>query len=66
MSEGLIAPYAGIYVIRRNNTKKITIEHQVFIVMVFTLSLVQSVQQIKLSKLFFAFEARQRAGVAHE
>jgi hypothetical protein len=55
-----------IYVIRCNNTKKITIEHQVFIVMVFTLSLGQSVQLIKLSKLFFVLEAEQRAGAAHE
>jgi hypothetical protein len=55
-----------IYFIRRNNTKKITIEHNVFIVMVFTLSLVQSVQVIKLSKLFFVLEAGQRAGAAHE
>ena len=42
------------------------INHQVFIVMLFTLSLVQSVQQIKLYKLFFDLEAGQRAGAAHE
>ena len=42
------------------------IEHRVFIVVLFVLSLRQSVQPIKLSKLFFALEARQKAGAANE
>ena len=42
------------------------INHQVFIVILFVLSLVQSVQQFTLSKLFFALEARRRDGAGHE
>ncbi len=42
------------------------IEFQVLIVILFILSLVQSVQLYKLLKSFFVLEARQKAGAAHK